>query len=885
VRASSAAARSRAVSVSVLCSLLFAAAPVSAAPTLLPDGKDKTLSAVRAEKPPRIDGVLDDEVWQSAPLDDKFRQEFPDQGAQPSERTVTRVVYDDSAVYVAVHAFDRNPEQIVRRLTRRDRESEADWIAVMFDSRHDRRTAYGFQLNAAGVQLDGAFYDDGNFTTDWDGVWEGAVSQSAQGWSAEFKIPLSVLRFSDAAEQTWGFQVARYISRRKETSVWAFKPSELHGDVSWYGSLTGLKGLHPRRTFELRPFGVARMSAATDSGGSFLGIGSRVDADASLEGGLDLKLGVTSNLTLDATANPDFGQVEADTVVLNLSRFESFFPEKRPFFLEGADIFKTPIQLFYSRRIGRAPTGAGVGDVVLDGDEAYEVVRAAQALRIWTATKLTGQVTDRLSVGVLGALTAAEDVKVLGTTRDPFTLRLSPPRSFAVARARYSFGKSYVGVIGTAVNRLGERDVYRASANHDSFTQGIDALWLSTDGVWRFTGQAVVSERVGGPARSNGDGLACTSRAEDPTCAPITRSDGTRLAPGDVGWGAYTSVRGQGEKLFFQGDLKMYSPKLHVNDAGFLPEFNKVHLDLSGGVAHRRPEGIMQSWAWFNFLGYALTFDGVPVETYLGSGIEGQLRSFLNGGMEIFTVLPVWDVHELFDGGRFERPPSAHANLWFGTDSRKKLKLTTNMGGHIQSEEGGGSFFINATVDAKPSSQLEISLGTSVGISEAVRLYDCVDNMGQVCSVESDRRTYLLADLASGYLSFTLRGAWTFSPKLSLQAYAQLFFSRGEFTDYRTTTTMGPTPFVEREQLALSPFTGDSDGDGVQDDDFQDTSLNLNVVLRWELAPGTVLFGVYTRSQAASFDLAGRTPRFQLSGLSSGPTEDVMLLKLVYFIS
>ena len=350
-----------------------------------------------------LDGKLDDAAWTKAEASTAFVQKFPNEGKSPSERTTLRIVYDDANVYVAFDCEQRSVP-IVERLTRRGRLVESDWVSVAMGTRGDGKSAFEFLVNASGVRVDALRFNDNEKTEDRDENWEAETAVRDDGWSAEFRIPLHLLRFASAPEQTWDLQARRYISNLQETEEWAFFTRSAGGEVSHYGKLLGLRGLTPRAPVELRPFVLGKMeqreqsSEQLDSGTSF-----------AASAGLDLKWHPANDLTLDLTVNPDFAQVEADQQVLNLSTFETYFPEKRPFFLEGVDVFATPIQLLYTRRIGRAP-----GPPRVRGDVPFEeqVVRLPTARTIYGASKLTGQIAKGWSVGTLQAVTGEGQVDV-----------------------------------------------------------------------------------------------------------------------------------------------------------------------------------------------------------------------------------------------------------------------------------------------------------------------------------------------------------------------------------------------------------------------------------------------------------------------------------------
>lgn len=853
--------------------------------------RDKRLVAVRVTSRPVIDGRLDDDVWATIPADDRFTQQFPQDGAAPTERTEVRIGYDDEAIYVGIRLWDSEPDKIVARLTRRDRYVEADHVAVGFDSRHDHHTAFVFELNAAGVQTDRQLFDDTSGTIDWDAVWDGAVSRDDRGWSAEFKIPLQALRFSSSDVQEWGFNVKRHISRKQEIALWSYVPQGQSGWVSRWGHLSGLEGLKPRRTFELRPFAVARARTGTSSGGAFLGLDRGAASEGSYEVGLDVKLGLTSNLTLDATVNPDFGQVEADEVVLNLSRFETFFPEKRPFFLEGVDVFRTPIQVFYSRRIGRPPSGLTPGAGVHDDDgRVLEVTRAPAFLPIWAAVKLSGRVGDRLTVGVLDAVTGPEVIHgrdELGRLGD---VTFAPVRHFAVGRVRWSAGgASYLGAIATAANRI-DGTLRRPHLDHDAYVQSLDGQYVSPSGRWKMGGQALLSERVGGPSHVVPGGAACPDPAADPACVPITRADGTRIGPGDVGYGALAHLGYEGRHWGGGASYRVLSPTLDVNDLGFLQQFNEHRLEGGGGYRQLTPGRVFRNWNVEGGARLSMNFDRVFTGGGWGLDFNAVTRSFRVHHINVGTSFPgSWDPYETGDGAYVQKTFGMHAGTWFETDGRRRVSAGGGAGFWKSFQDDNAIVWTEANVALRLVPQMELSISPVFNLQSQVDRQwffgGCVDDAtGAPCTVNSFRRTYRFADLDSGSLSIFLRGAYTFSPRMSLQTYAQLFMSRGEFSERRTVSTAGYHPFIRLGDLRPDPtFTGDFDGDGKPDDAFQSTSLNLNVVLRWEFVPGSTLIGVYTRAQQGAYDLRGMSPRFRLTGLSSGPSEDVLLVKLVFF--
>jgi hypothetical protein len=866
-----------------LAILLAGAARAAEPPAIeLTDADRKTITAVRTDHPPRIDGRLDDPAWAAVPPDDRFTQSFPSEGKPPTHRTELRILYDDEALYVAVRLHDDHPDQIAARLTRRDRIPEADAVIVRLDSRHDHATAYVFRLHASGVQYDNFFYDDGAGTSpEWDAVWAGETTIDEGGWNAEYRIPLSALRFGGLPDQTWGIQVVRYVSRTGETDVWSYWPTSWRGEVSHYDHLVGLKELRSRRTFELRPYLLGRVRAETPYGTSFLGLQGtgqqKIDGDV----GLDLKLGLTSDLTFDLTANPDFGQVEADPAVLNLTRYESFFAEKRPFFLEGTDLFRTPIQLFYSRRIGRRPSGFRTGRRFTLGSEALTVTEAPASLRIWTAGKLTGKASHDLSVAALAALTDAERVTATGAA-GAREVWLAPMRAYSVLRTRYGGnGPTYLGVMATGVSRLNGH-LFRGADDHDAYAQSLDGQWQSSGAGWRMGGQGLVTERIGGTTHATAAGAPCPVPTSG--CIPITRNDGTKLFPGALGYGAIARISHQGEHFLEEASGDILSPLLDPNDAGFLTDYNRKRVGATLGYQDREPGPRLQNFILTLNQSASYDFRDIRIGTTSSFEFSALLTDFwyVNPGVS-YEWPGTWDRDELLDGGNFERLPRLSGHLYVASDGRKpvtgdfNLALARNLGDAAFSAE------LSSSLSFRIFSRLELTLAEGlVWDGQATRLLDCQDAAGGACHVDSDLRNYRFATLDAGSLSLTMRATLALTSSLSFQTYGQLFMAQGTYGGYRAVATRGPR-YIRRDDLMASPFKGDKDGDGLKDDDFEQVSLSGNAVLRWEPWPGADLFAVYTRNQGVSPALRGRAPTFAAGGLLDAPTEDIVALKLVIY--
>src|SRR5918996_3971453 len=516
-------------------------------------GAPPVVTASRAESPPRIDGAVDDAQWASAPGFDAFVQSYPNEGAAPTERTELRVLYDRRNLYVAVRAFDSRPREIVRTLGRRDNPPASDLVTVVLDSTLDRRTGYAFTVTAAGVIRDGIYTNDKQFSTEWDGVWDAGAQVGVDGWSAELAIPLSLLRFPPGGERVWGFHVRRELPRTHELIDTTVIPSSGHQFVSRFIELRGLDSLEPHRRLEIVPYAATRAAVAP-----------RYDEPErpsprlwipSADVGLDLRSALSSDLALTATVNPDFGQVEADQVVLNLSNTELFFPEKRPFFTQGVDLFvpvgaddtgRAPQMLFYSRRIGLLTPILG-------------------------AAKLVGSVGGNTEIGVLDAVAMdAPPVPAPEVPEDPppdrrFRYHLARPlhfgiahdapdeapvaRNFLVGVARRRFGASRVGLRFVDVAPLSN---IAPADPEGGRAVGIDWDLRPNDRAWGTWGQLSGSHVYGAGE-------------------PRVLRDGTQIAPGDLGYGTYLragKLGGEPLRAFVHFDYS--SPRLELNHGGVL---------------------------------------------------------------------------------------------------------------------------------------------------------------------------------------------------------------------------------------------------------------------------------------------------------------------------
>lgn len=812
------------------------------------------MEAVRVEHAPVVDGRLDDEAWTHAKPTSAFTQKFPNEGASPSERTTVRVVYDEEAIYVGIDCEQRTAP-FVARLTRRDREIESDRIEIAIDSRGDGRTGIELGVNAAGVLSDSLLFNDTDETDEWDENWEGKAARTDRGWSVEIKVPLRILRFGAKPELEFGFQVRRWISARQEVDEWSLVSRKAGGEVSHFGRLGGLGALTPKYPVELKPFVLGRVRRR-DPVDEQLAAGTDVDGSA----GLDLKWHPTSSLALDAAVNPDFAQVEADKIILNLTTYETFYPEKRPFFLEGRGTFSTPLQIFYSRRIGRAVPSP---ELRTGAPFSERLVEAPEPARILGATKLVGRIGDAWEVGTLSALVAPSKVSVQLPDGSRVRRTVDPFASYQVLRLKRELAENaHVGVMWTQVTRADN------AADHpllpdgrqlcpdglsvapgtrcfrDAYTGSVDARWRSNDGDYAVAGQAIVTATRGGPDR--------------------LLPDGTVLRSGDLGPAGSLYVAKEGGKSFVaDATYTVHGKKALYDDMGFLERANQHQLEAN--LEHRTLDPWGPTLETHSRLEYVErdNLGGLNLARYLQLNTQWKLDNFWTVFVEGHHRMKHFDDREVGDGTALER-----AGLWGfevsgNTDPRAPVSLTLFT--QTQFLTNGYRFAGDATLTVRPLTQLDVDLIPEVLFTEGEPRY--------VAPTGTPGRN-LFGRLLAKSVSGTMRATYTFLPNLSLQAYAQLFLASRHYSEFSEASGT-EVRLADLTRVPVAP---------AENPDTRDAALNLNVVLRWEYLLGSTLYVVYTRAQAPRVVLgSGELGDLSFRGLSRAPAADVFLVKASYW--
>ena len=824
-----------AVAVSALPFGATAQEPVSSEATAAASAGPLTMaSAARAVEPPIIDGRDSDAIWRTAPEFSDFRQFEPRLDADPSFRTEFRVAFDQDRLYVYVRARDPHPDSIMRALTRRDVRGPSDQITVMVDAYNDRRTGFEFHVNPDGVKRDYAISNDTQEDISWDGVWDVGTVVDSDGWAAEFSIPLSQLRYADAPRHTFGFSVRPDIERLAERVAWPEYWPTRSGLASQLGQLEGLSEISSARSAELTPYLLTENVTTPLSNG-------RYGREQEVAVGGDLKLSITPNITLNATVNPDFGQVEADPAVLNLTAFETFFPERRPFFVEGTGLYRFQLNcyivvdcstnegLFYSRRIGRAPALLNE-----NGDESTPT-----ATPIAGAAKLTGRTSGGFSFGLLDAVT-----RHVGGRDD----RTAEPRTnFAVLRAQQDLrgGESDISLIGTAVNR--SLDAWTRQQMHESaYATGVSARNRFGGGNYEVTGSVTASRVAGQPemiTRTQRNSVHYYQQPGDDQQLDSTRTSlsghAEQIKIGKYG-GGFTR---------FESSLVNQSTGFDVNDLGFLRRADRLNWSTWAALSFRDQRWIY-NWAQVNANHW---------QTWTTSGLQIENDWNFNGHMGLKNN---WDIHAGGTFGAFgdtfcdrctRGGPALRQSRgfypWFGVNGDNRRTVIPSVWVNLRYTDEGATHgsSISPSITIRPSSQLQTSWGFNIGRDQTDSQWygNFVDGTGTT--------RYSFAHLDQRTLSLTARINYTVGPDLTLELYAQPFVSTGTYSDVREVSA---TPEAESYDDRFQPFTAPAGSPTA----FKFSQLRTNTVLRWEYRPGSTLFLVWAHGREGFIGEEDRQP-------------------------
>ncbi len=849
----------------------------------------KTYTTTKNEiVPPLIDGVINDDAWGQVPWGgNDFKQWQPDNGKEPTAQTEFKILYDDKNLYLAFRCHDDEPDKIVRRMSRRDG-FEGDWVEINIDSYFDKRTAFSFTASVSGVKGDEMISNDGNnWESNWDPIWYLATNIDEKGWTAEARIPLSQLRFSDKEEQVWGIQVQRRNFRVEERSLWSLKPLNAAGWVSFFGELHGIRGVKPQKQLEIMPYTVAQLERTEEIPENPFQTGS----DTRFSAGVDGKVGITNDFTLDFTINPDFGQVEADPSNLVLDGFEVFFNEQRPFFIENKNIFDYRISrseaggpfwsdnLFYSRRIGGSPHH-------YPSLNSGEFVDQPVNTTILGAAKFSGKTKKGLSVGILESITAKEMAEIdhNGDRREEV---VEPLTNYFVGRLQqdYDGGNTVIGGILTATNRDIDTDALNY-LHRSAYTGGVDFLHRWKDRLWYVQANLVGSQ-------VNGTQEAITNTQES-FAHFFQRPDADHLEVDT----SLTSLSGHGgtfkigriSDFSFEGGVTWRSPELELNDVGFMRTADQIYEFFWAGYRFNKPFSIFRSLRFNVNQWSSWDFGGVNTYRAYNTNFHMQYTNFYGMGMgfnyEEFSVS-----NNALRGGPALLMPGGFGMWGYAySDSRKKFTVNYNYNGFWG--EGGSFQGHSVWLRYQPLRTLNVAIAPSYNKRDFQLQY--VQNVTN--NLDGNTR-YINGTVNQETFSASIRINYTINPDLSIQYYGSPFISKGTYNAFKYINQPKADEFTDRfitysdNQITLDEAEGvyriDENLDGVEDYNFYEPDFNFiqfrsNLVARWEYIPGSTLFLVWSQGLTSSGDPNDPILPSLTENVFSETADNIFLVKFTY---
>ena len=856
--------------------------------------RNREITAIRLEEPLNIDGILDETLY-STKANASFVQYEPNNGIPGSEDTEFWIGYDDDALYVGAMMYDSNPDSIIARMTRRDGDETSDLLFIGIDSYYDQRSGFWFGINPVGSVSDGTISNDNNTEDSWDGIWYGKSTIIENGWITEIKIPFSQLRFNKAAENIMGIGLIRRIHRREEMDFFTYIARDESGLVSHFATLRGIKNIQPPKRLEMTPYvtGNYGILKTEDENPFYDGRDSRINV------GTDLKVGIGNNLTIDATIYPDFGQVEVDPSELNLSAFETFYQEKRPFFIEGAGIFRFGVggptnrmnfgtmepTFFYSRRIGKYPS--------YGYDVEGDWLKVPSATSILGATKISGKITDSWAIGGVSAITRREFAKVRIDDEDS-EVEVEPFTSYNLFRTLKEFnqGRQGLGLVTTYVNRQFDDESLRDLLSDNSTVIGLDGwTFLNHSKDWVIGGFLGYSNVVGSKDYISDLQQSSARYYQRPDADHVELDPDRTNLEGFVGKATINKETG---KWSFNSAIQLVSPGFENNDMGLNFRADKINKHISFGYKWLEPGKFFQR--------AMLNTAYMTNHNFAGDKLSEMLFLFGFARFNNFwTINPIIGIgprtfsDQTLRGGPLVIEPSGMWSRVFArTDSRKSVIY--ELGVEYQKSENG-------TYSMHVSPEIEVNLGTRLriafdpGFNNQVQIDQYLDSFEDETAVEMFGTRHIVAQMDRKTISAELRVDYTFTPKLSFQAYVQPYMTVGSYSRFKEFTKPESYDFVEYGVDNGMEIIEDTDGNyelypnGIDDNslyienpDFNYKALVGSAVLRWEFRPGSTLFLVWTRNGSDDNNPGNFNFNRDTKDLFQADADNAFAVKLTYWI-
>ncbi len=840
-------------------------------------------------EPPLIDGLIDEEAWNIVEWSGDFLQREPYEYQKPSQQTAVKLLYDDDNLYVAIRCFDTDPDKIEKRLTRRD-SFEGDWVAVGIDSYNDKMTGFSFSVNAAGVKNDGIVTNDNDFDETWDPVWYTKVSIDELGWLAEMKIPFTQLRFSKKEDYIWGFEVLRWYFRKEEMSLWQMVPQDATGWASLWGEIHGIKNIQPKKEVELIPYAMGYVETYEAEIGNPFEDGT----DPGFNVGLDGKVAITNNMTLNFTINPDFGQVEADPSEVNLSAFETYFEEKRPFFIEGSNIYNFPVtegdgffgldNLFYSRRIGRLPQY----EPDLEDNEYADI---PEYTRILGAMKLSGKTNNGWSIGVLESITNKE-IGQIGSDGIVTDEIVEPLTNYFNTRVQKDIkkGNTIIGGMVTATNRF----INDSSVNFlptAEYTQGIDFQNFWKEKAYNLSIRTVFSQAYGSTE-------AITELQEAPQ-RYYQRPDAEHLSVDTT----KTSLFGNGGTIEggkiggghwqYGGWFTWRTPGLDLNEMGFLRLCDYFNQGVWGGYRIWEPFSIFRSMNINASQSSGWDFSGRHLYINANMNVHMQFKNYW--GFDIGVNRGFFDIdrHQLRGGPALRAP--GDVGTWFDieSDTRKKLSFEFFMRNTWGDDNYQRGFGTSLEIMYRPLNFLQISLEPGYNFRNQDIIYVETPEY-------NGNDVYVVSNIRQEFVSMDIRVELSITPNLSIQYWGQPYLFSGDYSAYMQVTNAMTEQWQDQytlypeNEISLDPennmYLIDANGDGAanysfENPDFSFYEFRSNLVVRWEYIPGSTAYLVWSQGRTGDHPDGRFSLSENVNQLLDVSPRNVFLLKVSYRFS
>jgi hypothetical protein len=843
--------------------------------------KQPVYSAARlSAAKPVVDGKLDDECWKTGNWAGNFTQFIPNEGARPSSQTEFKILYDQKNLYVALRAFDSDPKKIQRFSGARD-EFAGDIAGINFDSYHDRRTGFEFSVTAWGQKIDLVLFNPMNWDFNWNPVWKVKTGLEDSAWVAEYEIPLSQLRYSRENEQVWGMHLWRWINRYQEESDWEIQSKTGPGMLYNFGELHGINGLKRSQRLEIMPYALGKLNTMEkDPGNPFARTGKAWGGNI----GLDAKIGLSSNFTVDLTVNPDFGQVESDPSIMNLTAFETFYQEKRPFFLEGLTIFDNKfdqMSLFYSRRIGHAPSLT-----ITPNDQLF--VNAPDKTSILSAVKLSGTTSKGLSVGLIQSVTASEFAQLSDQNGNRSSAIVEPLTSYTVARIQkgYNAGNTVVGGIITATNRHIEDQSLQFLCDN-AYTGGLDLLHHWKDKEFYIDARMIGSMVNGSPesVRLLQESSARYYQRPDANYLKYDTTS-TRLS----GYGGKFMI-GKGSKGLwrYSTGATWLSPGLELNDLGYMNVADEITQRNLVSFQIVKPVSIFRQYSMGLEQFNTWNFNG----NYLGSGADFSLTSEFKNLWTFNAILAghsqALDTRILRGGYGMTMPYTISSSGTLNTDQGKKVTVGITYNFLGRGEHSANSYQVEPHVTLRPFRILKV--GMSAGYSEN---HDALQYVSTT-DYKSEKR-YIMGKIDQQTLGLTFRMDLNLTPEFSLQYYGSPFVSRGKYTEFKYVTDPKAGSYHDRFALYNNPVSDgdkyllDENNDGITDyaipnPDFNFHQFRSNLIAKWEYRLGSYIYLVWSSERTANADASKAFMADSYNQFRNIHPQNIFLIKINYWFS